>query len=113
MIMLKNYFIKDSSFGQQCNKLKTILVIKRLTQRIISLLLGFFLATVLSTLPGQTGDWTIIGASIIVSFTEYLSQCIYSNNYIQFINSKYCFIITDLKIGITYGLFVDSFKLGS
>lgn len=111
--MLKNYFVKGNSFEQTYNMFKTILVMKYLICRITNLLLGFFLATVLSTLPGQTGDWTIIGASIIVSTIEYLNQYIYSNTYIQFTNPKYRSIITDLKIGITYGLFVDSFKLGS
>nr|QUE28349.1 Ycf20 [Pseudoerythrocladia kornmannii] len=32
----------------------------RLTLNVISLLTGFFLATVLATLPSQTGDWGVV-----------------------------------------------------
>lgn len=32
----------------------------RLTLNMISLLTGFFLATVLATLPSQTGDWGVV-----------------------------------------------------
>nr|YP_009391204.1 hypothetical protein [Dipterocladia arabiensis]ARW59348.1 hypothetical protein [Dipterocladia arabiensis] len=78
---------------------------------LISLMLGFFFASILSTLPAQTGDWGIISAAIIVTLNEMISKIIYSykvfnqNNLINYIN--------DVKIGIVYGLFVDAFKLGS
>lgn len=111
--MLKNYLINCNNLQKKLGIVKTILVIKRLSLRVINLLLGFFLATVFSTLPGQTGDSTIIGASIIVSFIEYLSQYIYAQDQVYFFNPKYYLAINDLKIGIIYGLFVDSFKLGS
>ena len=93
--------------------LKQKLVLKDLILKVLNLLVGFFFATVLSTLPGQTGDWTILGASIIVSIIEYLSQCLYTSTAKSSTNNYYFSIINDLKIGITYGLFVDSFKLGS
>ena len=46
--------------------------------KIISLLIGFFVATVLSTMPTQTGDWGIIAASIIVTCNETISKLIYN-----------------------------------
>ena len=87
--------------------------LKSLSFRIINLLFGFFIATVLATIPGQTGDWGIIGSSIIVGFAEYISRCVYrrQSKSLQFKN--YYYILNDVKIGIMYGLFVDSFKLGS
>lgn len=45
---------------------------------IISLMLGFFISSVLSTLPAQTGDWGIISAAIIVTFNEIISKIVYS-----------------------------------
>jgi len=78
--------------------------------KLISLLLGFFLATALSTIPAQTGDWGIIAASMIVSLSELISKIIYKNLH------KNTFLLSNfncIKIGIIYGLFVDAFKLGS
>ena len=78
---------------------------------IISFMLGFFIASLLSTLPAQTGDWGIISAAMIVTFNEIISKIIYSYN-----KKKYIDIVTlinNIKIGIIYGLFVDAFKLGS
>nr|YP_009237310.1 hypothetical protein [Wildemania schizophylla]AKS28357.1 hypothetical protein [Wildemania schizophylla] len=81
-----------------------------LTSGLIALLLGFFISTGLSTIPGQTGDWGIIAASFIIASTEVVSKIVYSNR-IQVTNKIN--LINNLKIGITYGLFVDAFKLGS
>nr|QCI04107.1 hypothetical protein [Antithamnionella ternifolia] len=81
-----------------------------LSIRIASLLLGFYIATILSTIPAQTGDWSIISASIIITFNEILSKFLYSDyNKSTFILN----LLNSIKIGIIYGLFVDAFKLGS
>nr|YP_009297971.1 hypothetical protein Plocam_073 [Plocamium cartilagineum]AOM67909.1 hypothetical protein Plocam_073 [Plocamium cartilagineum] len=78
--------------------------------QLTSLFLGFFISTILSTMPTQTGDWGIIGASIIVTFNELISKLIYKNKNTRIIILE---IINSIKIGIIYGLFVDAFKLGS
>lgn len=81
---------------------------------ILNMLLGFFISTALSTIPGQTGDWGIIAAAVIVTFYELISKIIYPINSIA---SKNELIIgkqiNNIKIGVLYGLFVDAFKLGS
>lgn len=76
----------------------------------ISLFLGFFISTILSTIPAQTGDWGIVAASVIVTINEGISKLIYNKNV-----HSHCFVkfINFIKIGVIYGLFVDSFKLGS
>nr|YP_009745207.1 hypothetical chloroplast RF20 [Halymenia maculata]QIG87217.1 hypothetical chloroplast RF20 [Halymenia maculata] len=76
----------------------------------MSLLLGFFTATIISTIPSQTGDWGILAGAIIVTCNESISKLIYNShhNRINILN-----IINCVKIGIIYGLFVDAFKLGS
>nr|YP_010198573.1 hypothetical protein LK037_pgp116 [Gracilaria pacifica]UAD86989.1 hypothetical protein [Gracilaria pacifica] len=76
------------------------------------LIFRFFLSTVFSTIPSQTGDWGIIAGSIIVTFNEIFSKNIYKNikkNHKLF--SLYT--LNYIRIGIIYGLFVDAFKLGS
>lgn len=68
------------------------------------------MATVLSTMPAQTGDSSIIAAAIIITFNEIMSKLVYSHkNYSVLMLS----IIKYTKIGIVYGLFVEAFKLGS
>nr|YP_009399070.1 hypothetical protein [Taenioma perpusillum]ARW68467.1 hypothetical protein [Taenioma perpusillum] len=77
---------------------------------IISLTFGFFIASILSTLPAQTGDWGIISAAIIVTFNEIISKIIYCSGKK---NKYFLKLLNNIKIGILYGLFVDAFKLGS
>ena len=86
--------------------------------QILSILLGFFAATALSTIPAQTGDWGIVAASIIVTNQEIISKIIYQYKNLKYsaksshptLLLRYC---NNIKIGILYGLFVDAFKLGS
>lgn len=81
---------------------------------ILNILLGFFISSTLSTIPGQTGDWGIIAASILVSYYEIFNFIIYSYSYqLQIQQSTIISSINTVKIGIIYGLFVDAFKLGS
>nr|AOM64553.1 hypothetical protein Riqu_074 [Riquetophycus sp.] len=81
-----------------------------LSINLISILLGFFVATFLSTIPAQTGDSSIIAASLIVTYNEIISQIVYNN----IGNKRFTLsIIKYTKIGIIYGLFVEAFKLGS
>lgn len=78
---------------------------------LVSLLLGFYISTILSTIPAQTGDWNIINASIIITLNEIFSKFFYS--YYKKYKPIFMDIINSIKIGIIYGLFVDAFKLGS
>lgn len=95
----------------------TYLLYRKLTNlsiSILNMLLGFFISTALSTIPGQTGDWGIIAAAIIVTFYEVISKIIYPID--QIVNRSESIVrkqINNIKIGILYGLFVDAFKLGS
>lgn len=89
-----------------------------LSFQLLSILLGFFTSTALSTIPAQTGDWGIVAAAIIVTNQEIVSKITYQKNLSKYYGSnkllallfKYC---NGVKIGILYGLFVDAFKLGS
>jgi len=86
---------------------------------LISLLLGFFLASVISTSTGAKSELDIIAAAITVMVVEIINRFVYSPQRrlqadgsvaprrltIEMLNS--------LKLGVTYGLFLEAFKLGS
>ena len=86
--------------------------------QLLNLLIGFFIATALSTIPAQTGDWGIVAAAIIVTNQEIISKIIYQCNNLKILPKKSIMTVlfkqcNNIKIGILYGLFVDAFKLGS
>jgi hypothetical protein len=86
----------------------------------VGILFGFFLANALATMVGQTGDWGILSAGILVAFIESTNRII-SNNKKIFTNKDTNYkkmyhsliFINNVKIGMTYGFFVEAFKLGS
>lgn len=85
---------------------------RRLSVLIISVLFGNFLGTAVATIAGQRAELDVVVAGILVLIAEFVSFVTYRNNptrrqslLLQFINA--------LKIGFTYSLFVEAFKLGS
>lgn len=85
---------------------------RRLSVLIISVLFGNFLGTAAATIAGQRAELDVIVAGILVLLTELVSFLTYQSNpairgslLLQFTNA--------LKIGFTYSLFVEAFKLGS
>jgi Protein of unknown function (DUF565) len=82
---------------------------RRLSVLAISLLFGFFLGTAVSTTAGQSSDWDIVAAGILVALVEIVSRVYYRKGAQSFgIES-----LNALKIGLTYSLFIEAFKLGS
>jgi hypothetical protein len=86
----------------------------------VGILFGFFLANALATMLGQTGDWGILSAGILVAFTESTNKVIYNNKKSlgnKNTHSKKIYhvliFINNVKIGMIYGFFVEAFKLGS
>lgn len=94
--------------------LKTYLYyhINNLSLQLVSLFLGFFCCTIICSVPKQTGDCGLIIALFLVITNEFLSILIYSSRKYKY-NNIIAKTINSIKIGIIYGLFVDSFKLGS
>ncbi len=91
---------------------------RRIALILISLLLGFFLGTAITSTAGQTSDWDIIAAGFVLLFTEIVSRTVYGRTKKGLVNgvakpSLLVEVINNLKIGITYGLFVEAFKLNS
>ena len=84
---------------------------RRLSLLIISLLFGFFLGTAISTTAGQAADWDIIAAAILVALSEVIDRIYYRS--FQGNRAFWVESLNALKIGLTYSLFIEAFKLGS
>jgi len=85
---------------------------RRLSLLVISLLFGFFLGTAVSTTAGQSADLDITAAAILVALIEVIDRIYYRSSrqrkrpfWVEGLNA--------LKIGLTYSLFIEAFKLGS
>jgi hypothetical protein len=85
---------------------------------VISLLSGFFLASVISTVSGATSEQDIIAAAVVLLFVELTNRYVYGRR----INVQgdrlqdtplTTEILNSIKLGLMYGLFLEAFKLGS
>ncbi len=85
---------------------------RRLSLQIIGLLFGFFLGSAVSTTAGQTAEWDVVVAGILVLLTEITSRIFYSRNF-ALRRSLWVNSLNSLKIGLVYSLFLEAFKLGS
>lgn len=91
---------------------------RRISLILISLLLGFFVGSAIATTSGQTASWDVLVAGFLVLFTELVSRWVYNNNprgQTKNRNERSLLInmLNFLKVGITYSLFLEAFKLGS
>lgn len=84
---------------------------KNFPMKLLSLLVGFYCATVFATVIGQTGDWDILSAALSVAVVEGIGALTYRASLPLF--SKVRSLITMFnywKAGLSLGLFLDSFK---
>ncbi|XP_024971483.1 ycf20-like protein isoform X2 [Cynara cardunculus var. scolymus] len=99
---------------------------KNFPMKVFLLLLGFYTANALATILGQTGDWDVLVAGVVVAAIEGIGMLMYkksattSNNNNNNNNSNrskrfesLVVMINYWKAGVCLGLFVDAFKLGS
>lgn len=75
----------------------------------ISLLGGFYVAQTISLSFGALGVNDVIAAVLCVLLTEYVTKFYYSRPKITFPVA----LLNNFKMGFTYGLFIDAFKLAS
>lgn len=85
---------------------------RRLSLLVISLLFGFFLGAAISTTAGQAADWDITSAALVVALCEVVDRIYYTGNQ-GARRSLWVESLNALKIGMTYSLFLEAFKLGS
>ncbi|XP_062082163.1 ycf20-like protein [Humulus lupulus] len=88
---------------------------KNFPMKIFLVLLGFYTANALATILGQTGDWDVLVAGIVVAAIEGIGMLMYrklpslSKGRLQ----SFVVMMNYWKAGVCLGLFVDAFKLGS
>jgi hypothetical protein len=85
---------------------------RRLSVLIISLLLGNYVGPALSLVAGQQGQVDIVIAALVVAFIELISLFAYRRKP-EVARSLLLDSLNAFKVGFTYSLIVDAFKLGS
>jgi hypothetical protein len=85
---------------------------RRLSLILLSFLFGFFLGTAVSTTAGQKAELDIVIAAFLVFLTEVTSRIFYNRNFFAR-RSLLVESLNILKVGFTYSLFIEAFKLGS
>lgn len=89
---------------------------KNFPMKIFLLLLGFYTANALATILGQTGDWDVLVAGIVVAAIEGIGMLMYKKPSSSMFSGKFQSFVVFMnfwKAGVCLGLFVDAFKLGS
>jgi len=83
--------------------------------KIFLVLLGFYTANALATILGQTGDWDVLVAGVVVAAIEGIGMLMYRKPIARPPGRLQSFIsmVNYWKAGVCLGLFVDAFKLGS
>ncbi|MBF2005671.1 MAG: DUF565 domain-containing protein [Chlorogloeopsis fritschii C42_A2020_084] len=85
---------------------------RRVAVILISFLSGFFLGSAIATTAGQTAEWDVVSAAILVVMAEIASRIFYHRGMLAR-QALWVQSINYLKVGLTYSLFLEAFKLGS
>ena len=88
---------------------------KNFPMKIFLLLLGFYTANALATILGQTGDWDVLVAGVVVAAIEGIGMLMYRRTSRMSVGRLQSLVVmvNYWKAGVCLGLFVDAFKLGS
>ena len=89
---------------------------RRIALSLISILMGFFMGSAIVTTAGQDAVWDVPAAAILFGFIELTSRFVYRYRHktIDKVRSPLWLNVLNLfKIGVTYSLFLEAFKLGS
>ena len=91
---------------------------RRIALSMISILMGFFMGSAIVTTAGQDAVWDIPAAAVLFIFTELTSKLVYgrrntASSLIPQRRSLFVDVFNLFKIGLTYSLFLEAFKLGS
>lgn len=88
---------------------------KNFPMKIFLLLLGFYTANALATILGQTGDWDVLVAGVVVAAIEGIGMLMYVKPFAKPVGrfQSWVVMVNYWKAGVCLGLFVDAFKLGS
>ncbi|KAF8754401.1 hypothetical protein HU200_011505 [Digitaria exilis] len=83
--------------------------------KIFLVLFGFYTANALATILGQTGDWDVLVAGVVVAALEGIGMLMYRKPIARPPGRLQSLIsmVNYWKSGVCLGLFVDAFKVGS
>ena len=84
---------------------------RRISMIIISFLMGIFMGTAISTTAGQRATLDIYIAAILVFASELTSLFFYRRSSLK--RGGWLEMLNIFKVGFTYSLFIEAFKLGS
>jgi hypothetical protein len=85
---------------------------RRTSVLLLSLFIGFFLGITIASIAGQAGRWDPILAAAVLLGVEAVSWLSYRQTS-QKPRSLLLLLLNAMKIGISYSLFVEAFKLAS
>ncbi len=86
---------------------------RRASLYIISPLLGFFLASVITTILGARSFYDPYVAGLVLLITELINRVIYNRSGDKEKRSLFLECLNLTKMGLVYGMFLEAFKLGS
>jgi len=89
---------------------------RRISLVVMGFLFGNFLATAFATSAGQQAELDILAGATLVGFTEVVSWFFYRRNRPMLPEeprSLLAEVLNTIKLGLTYGMFIEAFKLGS
>ncbi|MGF1479599.1 MAG: DUF565 domain-containing protein [Cyanophyceae cyanobacterium] len=82
---------------------------RRVSLLLISLLFGIFMGSAVSTTAGQDAVWDVLVAALLLLLTEAISIFFYRRRGSAFGWTA----LNAFKVGLTYSLYLEAFKLGS
>lgn len=83
---------------------------RRVALLLISLLFGMFIGQAVVTTAGQDGQWDVTGAVILLFFVEWVNRFAYQPSTRKIFWLE---VMNIFKVGMTYSLFLEAFKIGS
>jgi len=87
---------------------------RRISLVLLSLFFGFFIGAAISTTSGQDAQWDVVGAALILIFSELINRWVYSQSLgVGRQRLLVVELLNTFKIGVIYSLFLEAFKLGS
>ncbi len=86
---------------------------RRISLILLALFFGIFVGEAVSTTVGQAAQWDVIVAAMILIFTEFVSRIAYRRSASIKTRSLWMDVLNLFKVGITYSLYLEAFKLGS
>lgn len=87
---------------------------RRISLILLGILFGFFIGAAVSTTAGQDAQWDVVGAALLLLFTELTSRFVYRQRVsLENPRSLWVEVLNCFKLGVIYSLFLEAFKLGS